>query len=69
MCCKTLASVELLAAANLIQAAVTPSPPLPPLPATHHPPPAPQEPVALKFEHVTSKGCTYGTPYEWSVYK
>jgi serine/threonine protein kinase len=24
--------------------------------------------VALKFEHVSSKGCTYGTPYEWSVY-
>eukprot|EP00877_Chromochloris_zofingiensis_P010070 jgi/Chrzof1/5316/Cz15g21270.t1 len=24
--------------------------------------------VALKFEHNTSKGCTYGPPYEWSVY-
>jgi hypothetical protein len=25
--------------------------------------------VALKFEHVTSKGCTNGPPYEWSVYQ
>jgi hypothetical protein len=25
--------------------------------------------VALKFEHRTSKGCNYGPPYEWSVYK
>lgn len=25
--------------------------------------------VALKFEHNTSKGCTYGPPYEWSVYR
>ncbi|GFH22739.1 uncharacterized protein HaLaN_20251, partial [Haematococcus lacustris] len=24
--------------------------------------------VALKFEHRTSKGCSYGPPYEWSVY-
>lgn len=24
--------------------------------------------VALKFEHKTSKGCTNGPPYEWSVY-
>ena len=25
--------------------------------------------VALKLEHRTSKGCTYGPPYEWSVYQ
>lgn len=25
--------------------------------------------VALKFEHKNSKGCTYGPPYEWQVYK
>jgi len=25
--------------------------------------------VALKFEHLTSKGCTNGPPYEWSVYQ
>jgi len=25
--------------------------------------------VALKFEHKTSKGCNYGPPYEWQVYK
>ncbi|KAK6912755.1 Protein kinase domain [Dillenia turbinata] len=25
--------------------------------------------VALKFEHRTSKGCNYGPPYEWQVYK
>ncbi|KAL6763802.1 histone kinase [Haematococcus lacustris] len=25
--------------------------------------------VALKFEHYTSKGCTNGPPYEWSVYQ
>jgi len=25
--------------------------------------------LALKFEHRSSKGCNYGTPYEWSVYK
>jgi hypothetical protein len=25
--------------------------------------------VALKFEHQTSKGCNYGAPYEWQVYK
>mmetsp|Transcript_917 Transcript_917/g.1380 ORF Transcript_917/g.1380 Transcript_917/m.1380 type:complete len:725 (+) Transcript_917:192-2366(+) len=25
--------------------------------------------VALKFEHTTSKGCTNGPPYEWSVYQ
>ncbi|KAK6944984.1 Protein kinase domain [Dillenia turbinata] len=24
--------------------------------------------VALKFEHVSSKGCTYGPPSEWQVY-
>ena len=24
--------------------------------------------MALKFEHRSSKGCNYGTPYEWSVY-
>ncbi|XP_021739126.1 casein kinase 1-like protein HD16 [Chenopodium quinoa] len=24
--------------------------------------------VALKFEHRTSKGCSYGPPYEWQVY-
>ncbi|KAH1084879.1 hypothetical protein AAZX31_07G014400 [Glycine max] len=24
--------------------------------------------VALKLEHRTSKGCTYGPPYEWQVY-
>ncbi|KAL3156612.1 Casein kinase 1-like protein hd16 [Trebouxia sp. C0009 RCD-2024] len=24
--------------------------------------------VALKFEHRSSKGCSYGPPYEWSVY-
>lgn len=24
--------------------------------------------VALKFEHKTSKGCTSGPPYEWSIY-
>ncbi|XWS18954.1 hypothetical protein CRYUN_Cryun32bG0089200 [Craigia yunnanensis] len=24
--------------------------------------------VALKFEHRTSKGCNYGSPYEWQVY-
>ncbi|KAL5209253.1 hypothetical protein ABZP36_004876 [Zizania latifolia] len=24
--------------------------------------------VALKFEHRSSKGCTYGPPYEWQVY-
>jgi serine/threonine protein kinase len=24
--------------------------------------------VALKFEHKTSKGCSYGPPYEWQVY-
>uniref|UniRef100_A0A0E0BYN0 non-specific serine/threonine protein kinase n=1 Tax=Oryza meridionalis TaxID=40149 RepID=A0A0E0BYN0_9ORYZ len=24
--------------------------------------------VALKFEHRTSKGCSYGAPYEWQVY-
>lgn len=24
--------------------------------------------VALKFEHRNSKGCSYGPPYEWSVY-
>lgn len=29
---------------------------------------APQT-VALKFEHRSSKGCNYGPPYEWSVYK
>eukprot|EP00873_Tetraselmis_striata_P004841 jgi/Tetstr1/425105/TSEL_015568.t2 len=26
------------------------------------------EKVALKFEHRNSKGCSYGPPYEWSVY-
>lgn len=25
--------------------------------------------VALKFEHKTSKGCSNGPPYEWSVYR
>ncbi|KAL6008145.1 Casein kinase 1-like protein hd16 [Asimina triloba] len=25
--------------------------------------------VALKFEHRSSKGCNYGPPYEWHVYK
>lgn len=25
--------------------------------------------VALKFEHRNSKGCSYGPPYEWQVYK
>jgi len=25
--------------------------------------------VALKFEHKNSKGCNYGPPYEWQVYK
>ncbi|PWA36427.1 Pkinase domain-containing protein [Artemisia annua] len=25
--------------------------------------------VALKFEHKNSKGCSYGPPYEWQVYK
>ena len=35
-------------------------PPLPSCPALQ---------VALKFEHVTSKGCTNGPPYEWSVYQ
>ena len=25
--------------------------------------------MALKFEHRSSKGCNYGPPYEWSVYK
>jgi serine/threonine protein kinase len=25
--------------------------------------------VAIKFEHRTSKGCNYGAPYEWQVYK
>ena len=25
--------------------------------------------MALKFEHRSSKGCSYGTPYEWSVYE
>jgi hypothetical protein len=25
--------------------------------------------VALKFEHRSSKGCNYGPPYEWQVYK
>ena len=25
--------------------------------------------VALKFEHRSSKGCNYGPPYEWSVYR
>ena len=25
--------------------------------------------VALKFEHRSSKGCSYGPPYEWSVYR
>ncbi|MCI20160.1 casein kinase I isoform alpha, partial [Trifolium medium] len=25
--------------------------------------------VALKFEHKSSKGCNYGPPYEWQVYK
>ncbi|CAI0409573.1 unnamed protein product [Linum tenue] len=25
-------------------------------------------PVALKFEHRSSKGCNYGPPYEWQVY-
>ena len=25
--------------------------------------------VALKFEHRTSKGCNYGAPSEWQVYK
>lgn len=25
--------------------------------------------LALKFEHKTSKGCTNGNPYEWSVYQ
>nr|GME09241.1 casein kinase 1-like protein HD16 isoform X1 [Ipomoea batatas] len=25
--------------------------------------------VALKFEHVNSKGCSYGPPHEWQVYK
>ncbi|KAG5078654.1 hypothetical protein JHK82_057349 [Glycine max] len=25
--------------------------------------------VALKFEHRNSKGCNYGPPYEWQVYK
>ncbi|KAF3632871.1 putative thioredoxin-related transmembrane protein 2-like [Capsicum annuum] len=24
--------------------------------------------VALKFEHINSKGCNYGPPYEWQVY-
>ncbi|KAK4760766.1 hypothetical protein SAY87_005659 [Trapa incisa] len=24
--------------------------------------------VALKFEHVSSKGCNYGPPYEWQIY-
>ncbi|KAL0330381.1 UNVERIFIED_CONTAM: Casein kinase-like protein HD16 [Sesamum radiatum] len=27
------------------------------------------ERVALKFEHRSSKGCNYGPPYEWQVYK
>ncbi|RZR87589.1 hypothetical protein BHM03_00015046 [Ensete ventricosum] len=27
------------------------------------------ERVALKFEHRNSKGCNYGPPYEWQVYK
>uniref|UniRef100_A0A7S0WZX7 non-specific serine/threonine protein kinase n=1 Tax=Chlamydomonas leiostraca TaxID=1034604 RepID=A0A7S0WZX7_9CHLO len=30
---------------------------------------ADQSQVALKFEHITSKGCTHGPPYEWSVYQ
>lgn len=25
--------------------------------------------VAIKFEHRNSKGCNYGPPYEWQVYK
>uniref|UniRef100_A0A453FME1 Protein kinase domain-containing protein n=1 Tax=Aegilops tauschii subsp. strangulata TaxID=200361 RepID=A0A453FME1_AEGTS len=25
--------------------------------------------VALKFEHRNSKGCNYGPPYEWQVYR
>lgn len=25
--------------------------------------------VAVKFEHRNSKGCNYGPPYEWQVYK
>ncbi|KAJ0737534.1 hypothetical protein HanLR1_Chr06g0208071 [Helianthus annuus] len=25
--------------------------------------------VALKFEHRSSKGCNYGPPYEWQVYR
>ena len=25
--------------------------------------------IALKFEHRSSKGCNYGPPYEWQVYK
>lgn len=25
--------------------------------------------VALKFEHLSSKGCSNGPPYEWSVYQ
>ncbi|ONM28584.1 Protein kinase family protein [Zea mays] len=25
--------------------------------------------VALKFEHQSSKGCNFGAPYEWQVYK
>ena len=25
--------------------------------------------VALKFEHRSSKGCNYGPPHEWQVYK
>lgn len=25
--------------------------------------------VALKFEHRSSKGCPYGPPSEWQVYK
>ena len=35
-----------------------------------HAPGAPRRPqVALKFEHRSSKGCNYGPPYEWSVYR
>lgn len=25
--------------------------------------------VALKLEHKTGKGCTYGPPFEWNVYR
>jgi len=25
--------------------------------------------VALKLEHKSGKGCAYGAPYEWEVYR